>query len=136
MSGFSLTVVWISMVGSAIATIVSIRASVMFTTWAGSPFTRLALILSATFSAVSCLGYVWLLNHPTRGGDWSATMRPVGMLSWMFGPWIAFPIALEYQMKRRAKKMKQKTAKLLKEVRDIDQENSCDGGCSVGHGSG
>lgn len=116
MNGFSLVVVWVSMVGAFVSTIVSIRASFKFTTWAGSPFTRLALIASATMSAVYCLGYIWLLNHPQQGSEWSETLRPVGMISWVIGPWTAFPIALEYQMRKRARSMREQTAALLREV--------------------
>ena len=67
----------ISLVLSAGAALMLARAA-----WHGIPDFRVAFAASAAWAAVYCVSYVWLSMHPQRAADWSAVMRPVGMMSW------------------------------------------------------
>lgn len=81
---------------------------------------RLALVISSTLSGVYAIGYWWLLNHQESVEEWSDALRPIGMLSWFIGPWIAFPLAFEHQLKSRVRQMKGKQVEILKEVESHD----------------
>lgn len=117
MSGFSLTVVIVSMVGSGLTTVLSVRAAIKLTSWAGSPWLRLALVISALQSTTYFVSYWWLLNHTDSGASWSEALRPIGALAWWIGPWPLFPLALEFHLKKRAKAMKAQAARMLEGVK-------------------
>ena len=79
---------------------------------------KASLILSATMAFAYCLSYAWLLSHPDQVREWSRIMRPVGMLSWLFGPWTALPLALIRQVVKLRERMVTEAKQVIDEVRD------------------
>ena len=83
------SVLWISMFGALVAVVVTAYALRFVAGWI-----RLGFILNVIFAGVYALSYFWLIANPTRGGEWSRTLRPVGMASWWIGPWTMFPLTV------------------------------------------
>ena len=117
LQGFPLVVIYISAVGTAIVAIVASYVAVRAVSWSFGFWMKLSLILTAVFAAAYHVSYWWLLLHPTQAAEWSQTMRPVGMLAWFLGPWLALPLSTYRQARKVERKMRTEAEELLKEVR-------------------
>jgi len=118
MSEWQTFVIWVSVVGSFIATIGCSWAAIRIVSWQSGALLKASLILSATMALVYCLSYLWLLSRPTETDLWSETMRPVGSLAWLLGPWTALPYALIRQSKKLKVRMEVGARKVIEEVRE------------------
>lgn len=118
MSDWEEFVIWVSLVGSAVSALGCSYAAWKLVNWHSGALFRFSLILSATMAIAYCLSYGWLLSHPDQVVQWSRVMRPVGMMSWLIGPWTALPLALIRQVVKLTTTMRQKADEVLAEVRD------------------
>jgi len=133
--GFQLVVIWVSMLGSGLSTIFCSWACWRLTAWKFSFLPRIALVIAATFAAVYCASYIWLLNNPHQVAVWSETMRPFGMVNWFIGPWTALPLTLILYGNKMSKRMVNQASDLISEIRgseevfrslELDQETGDD----------
>lgn len=74
----SLTVVWVSLGLSAIAAVTLLLAARH-----SLPELRSTFAAGGVLASIYCGSYMWLAMNYERAQDWSAVMRPVGMLSWL-----------------------------------------------------
>lgn len=74
----SLAVVWVSFGLSAIAAVVMFLAARH-----SLPELRATFAAGGVLASIYCGSYLWLAMNFERALEWSAVMRPVGMLSWL-----------------------------------------------------
>lgn len=116
-------VIWVSMAGSAVSAVGCSYAAWKLVTWQSGGLLRFSLTLSATMAIAFCLSYGWVLSHQDQVLTWSRVMRPVGMVSWVLGPWTALPLALIRQVVKLSKTMRDKADQLLAEVKEGNVSN-------------
>jgi hypothetical protein len=75
---FELSVVWVSVGMSACSAVVLFLAARH-----SFPELRATFAASGVLASIYCGSYVWLAFNFERATDWSALLRPVGMLSWV-----------------------------------------------------
>lgn len=75
---FDLAVVWVSLGLSACAAVACLLAARHTL-----PELRAVFAAAGVLASIYCGSYVWLAFNFERAKDWSALMRPVGMLSWL-----------------------------------------------------
>lgn len=75
---FDLFVIWMSLGLSAIAAVTCMLAARH-----ALPEMRGTFAACAVLASIYCGSYVWLAFNLERAKDWSALMRPVGMIAWV-----------------------------------------------------
>ena len=90
----SLGVVWISLGLSAVAAVTMLLAARH-----SLPELRATFAAGGVLASIYCGGYVWLAFNFDRAQEWSAVMRPVGMLSWLVA-W-TMPAAISMRVWRK-----------------------------------
>jgi hypothetical protein len=91
---FDLSVVWVSVGMSACAAVFLFLAARH-----GLPEMRPTFAAAGILASIYCGSYVWLAFNFERARDWSALMRPVGMLSWLVA-W-SMPAAISMRLYRK-----------------------------------
>jgi hypothetical protein len=74
---FDLTVIWVSFGLSGIAAVVLFLAARH-----ALPEMRATFAAAGVLASIYCGSYVWLAFNFERAAEWSALLRPVGMLAW------------------------------------------------------
>lgn len=73
-----LSVVWVSLGMSAVAAVTCLLAARY-----SLPELRATFAAMGVLASIYCGSYVWLAFNFEQSKEWSALMRPVGMLSWL-----------------------------------------------------
>lgn len=120
--GFDLWVIYVSTFATGMVVIVAVTVSVRTVTWKFGVAKRLSLITTAVFAACYHVSYWWLLFNPTEAADWSEVMRPVGMVAWFLGPWLALPLTTFYQAIKISHRMERDAREMVEEVRADDPQ--------------
>jgi hypothetical protein len=91
---WDLTVVWFSIGLSAIA-----ACTLLLAARHALPEMRATFAAAGVLAAIYCGSYLWLAFNFERTREWSALMRPVGMLSWLVA-W-TLPAAISMRLYRK-----------------------------------
>lgn len=75
---FELTVVWVSIGLSAVA-----GCTLFLAARHAIPEMRATFAAAGVLASIYCGSYIWLAFNFERSKEWSALLRPVGMLSWL-----------------------------------------------------
>lgn len=118
MSPWETSVIWVSASGALLSAIGCSWAAFKVVSWKFGALLKASLILSATMAIAYCLSYLWLLSHQDQVEQWSRVMRPVGMISWIFGPWTALPLALIRQVLKLRHRMVNEAKQVIEGVRE------------------
>lgn len=79
-------VAWLNLMFASVAAVANLYAALRVAGWMRAMFTFVAGL-----AALYAGSFVWLLLHYDQASAWSATMRPIAMVSWLV-PWSAMPL--------------------------------------------
>ena len=113
MSTMDLVVVLVLLVASGATVVVNLITAKRVSKVPGS-WLRPALRVSAFLALVYHAAYWWLLIDPDS--EWSRIMRPVGIIAWIAGPWMALPLAVRSNAHRLADHMVRQARDVLPEI--------------------
>lgn len=97
--------------------------------WAGvrtSTALRFMFGCIATLAVFYSVAYFWLAINPTRGGEWSAFLRPFGALTWI-STWSVPPLVIVKERRLRAADLEEKLGKRIQRLDYILEEGDVRG---------
>ena len=80
----------------------------------------------ATLAVFYSVAYFWLAINPTRGGEWSAFLRPFGALTWI-STWSVPPLVIVKERRLRAADLEEKLGKRIQRLDYILEEGDVRG---------
>lgn len=117
MNGLDLAVALVLLVASGATVVINVVVASRVVSHVPGSWLRSALWMSALLALIYHIAYWWLLIAPSP--DWSRFMRPVGILAWTFGPWMALPLAVRTNSLKLADYMRQQAREVLPEISDV-----------------